>query len=80
MADQSSEEKTAEGLPPLHGTALVLLTIAVPCKGGRPSAVFCSFDWSAMAAYPSCQFASPWRTLALMIFSASASALVAICS
>jgi len=29
MADQSSEEKTAEGLPPLHGTALVLLTIAV---------------------------------------------------
>src|SRR5215469_1168552 len=29
MADQSNEEKTAEGLPPLHGTALVLLTIAV---------------------------------------------------
>jgi DHA2 family multidrug resistance protein len=29
MADPSSEEKTAEGLPPLHGAALVLLTIAV---------------------------------------------------
>ncbi|RAO75124.1 DHA2 family efflux MFS transporter permease subunit [Dyella jiangningensis] len=29
MADPSNEEKTAEGLPPLHGTALVLLTIAV---------------------------------------------------
>jgi DHA2 family multidrug resistance protein len=29
MADQSNEEKTAEGLPPLHGSALVLLTIAV---------------------------------------------------
>ncbi|PXV60842.1 MFS transporter, DHA2 family, multidrug resistance protein [Dyella jiangningensis] len=29
MADNSAEEKTAEGLPPLHGTALVLLTIAV---------------------------------------------------
>ncbi|WP_109125934.1 DHA2 family efflux MFS transporter permease subunit [Dyella sp. C11] len=30
MADQSNEEeKTAEGLSPLHGTALVLLTIAV---------------------------------------------------
>jgi DHA2 family multidrug resistance protein len=29
MADNSNEEKTAEGLPPLHGTALVLLTIAV---------------------------------------------------
>jgi len=29
MADQSNEEKTSEGLPPLHGTALVLLTIAV---------------------------------------------------
>jgi len=29
MADNSNEEKTAEGLPPLHGAALVLLTIAV---------------------------------------------------
>ncbi len=29
MADNSAEEKTAEGLLPLHGTALVLLTIAV---------------------------------------------------
>jgi DHA2 family multidrug resistance protein len=29
MADNSNEEKTSEGLPPLHGMPLVLLTIAV---------------------------------------------------